>query len=354
MGAGIEARSVTRHERDHLADLDARLGRVVVTGGGGFLGERIVALLRDHGVNEVAAVGRHSYDRVLALGAQSLVADVSDADALSRALEGAETVIHTAALAGVFGPESDYYRANVVGTRNVVAACLAHGTRRLVLTSSPSVVFDGTDHVDAGNDLPFPDRYLAAYPRTKAEAERLVLAANGPDLATVALRPHLIFGPRDPHLVPRLIARARAGRLRKVGDGTNRVSLTFVDNAAWAHVDAAATLRPGAAHSGRAYFVNQAEPVAVWDWIDRVLVGVGAPAAGRPVPRRVAYAAGATCEFLWRALPLRGEPPMTRFVAQQLALEHTYSLEPARRDFGYRERVDLADATARTIAAFTR
>jgi 2-alkyl-3-oxoalkanoate reductase len=341
-------------EREHLRDLDARLGRVVVTGGGGFLGERIVALLRDLGVNKVTAVGRRKYERVLELGANSVVADVADGAALSRALAGADTVIHTAALAGVFGPAADFHRANVLGTRNVLAACAEHAIARLVLTSSPSVVFDGTDHVDAANDLPYPARYLAAYPRTKAEAERMVLAANGPRLATVALRPHLIFGPRDPHLVPRLIERARAGRLRRVGTGANRVSLTFVDNAAWAHLDAAAQLCPGAAHSGRAYFVNQSEPVAVWDWIDRVLAGVGAPVSGRAVPARVAYAAGAVCEGLWRVLPVRGEPPMTRFVAQQLALEHTYSLEPAQRDFGYRERVDLAEATARTIAAFAR
>jgi nucleoside-diphosphate-sugar epimerase len=335
-------------------DLDARLGAVLVTGGGGFLGSAVVRLLREAGVARVTAAGRRVYPHVEAIGAASVVADVGDGTAIAAAIAGHDTVVHTAALAGVFGPRAEYERTNVLGTLNVLAACRRHGVRRLVFTSSPSAVFDGTSHVDAGNDLAYPRRYLAHYPRTKAEAERLVLDANGPALATVALRPHLIFGPGDPHLVPRLVARARAGRLVRVGPGTNRVSLTYVDNAAHAHVDAAAGLAPGAPHAGRAYFVNQAEPVVLWQWLESLLAGVGAPLPTRRVSARTAYAAGALCELTWRVLGRAGEPPMTRFVAQQLALEHTYSLAPAARDFGYVERVGLAEATARTIAAFAR
>lgn len=334
-----------------MSDLRA-LGRVVVTGGGGFLGLRIVELLVEGGASEVVAVGRRRYAAVERIGARSHVADVTDAAALEQAIAGADTVIHCAAVAGVWGPAAVYERTNVAGTENVIGACRRHGVRRLVFTSSPSTVFDGSDHVDASNDLPYPRRYLAAYPRTKAEAERRVLAANGADLATVALRPHLVFGPRDPHLVPRLIERARAGRLRRVGSGSNRVSMCFVDNAAWAHLDAARRLAPNAAHAGRAYFVNHSEPVRVWDWIDRVLTAVGARPPQRGISASAAYRVGALCEVVWRSLPLSGEPPMTRFVAQQLALEHTYSLEPARRDFGYTERVSLADATERTIDYF--
>jgi len=330
----------------------AALGAVAVTGGGGFLGLRVVELLRELGVERVVAVGRRRYDGALAVGADSRVADVADAAALADALEGIDTVIHTAALAGVWGPAAVYERTNVLGTRNVVEACRRHGVRRLVFTSSPSAVFDGTDHVEALNDLGYPDRYLAHYPRTKAEAERLVLAANGADLATVALRPHLIFGPRDPHLVPRLIERARSGRLRRVGDGTNRVSTCFVDNAAWAQLDAALRLAPDAPHAGRAYYVNQTEPVSVWDWIEQVLEGVGVAPPRRAISAGAAYRIGAVCEGLWTVLRLGGEPPMTRFVAQQLALEHTYSMQPAARDFGYTERVDLATATRATIDAF--
>src|SRR5207237_4860169 len=139
------------------------------------------------------------------------------------------------------------------------------GVPRLVFTSSPSVCFDGRDHVNASNDLPYAKRFLAAYPETKARAEKLVLAANGArGLATVALRPHLVFGPGDPHLIPRLLDRARRGRLLAVGDRKNRISLTYVDNAAHAHVDACDRLEPGAAHAGRAYFIAQTEPVRLW------------------------------------------------------------------------------------------
>lgn len=336
-----------------LPDLDA-LGTVAVTGGGGFLGLRIVELLRECGAEDVIAIGRRSYPDAVAVGARSRIADVADADAIRAALEGVDTVVHTAAIAGVWGPASSYERTNVHGTLNVLAACREHGIRRLVLTSSPSAVFDGRDHVDALNDLPYPERYLAHYPRTKAEAERAVLAANDTTLATVALRPHLIFGPRDPHLVPRLVERARSGRLRRVGRGDNRVSMCFVDNAAWAHIDAARRLEPGAALAGRAYFVNQVEPVQVWWWIDRVLEGVGVAPPRRSISAAAAYRAGAACEALWKVLRLGGEPPMTRFVAQQLALEHTYSMRPAETDFGYVERVDLERATRATIDAFAR
>jgi nucleoside-diphosphate-sugar epimerase len=213
------------------------------------------------------------------------------------------------------------------------------------------VCFDGRDHRMAGNDLPLATRFLCAYPATKAAAERLVRGANDARLATCVLRPHLIFGPGDPHLVPRLLERARAGRLAVVGRGDNEVSLTYVDNAAAAHLDAALALAPGAAHAGRAYFLAQAEPVRMWTWIGAVLAGAGLPPPRRRVPAGVAYAAGAACEVAWRVLRRAGEPPMTRFVARQLATTHTYDLGPAERDFGYRERVPLAAATARTIAA---
>ena len=211
---------------------------------------------------------------------------------------------------------------NVTGTANVIAACRRHGVGRLVHTSSPSVCFDGEDHVRAGNDLPLARRFNCVYPETKAAAERLVLAANDGGLATCALRPHLIFGPGDPHLIPRLLERARRGRLMAVGDGRNEVSLTYVENAAWAHVDAARRLASGAPHAGRAYFVAQEEPVRLWEWIDELLLRVGLP----------------------------GEPPMTRFVAAQLASSHSYDLEPARRDFGYVERVSGDVALDRLVA----
>lgn len=322
--------------------------KVLVTGGGGFLGRAIVERLHALG-HEVTSAARGDYPELRALGARTLRLDLGDAEAVRAAVAGMEAVVHTAAKAGVWGPRAEYERANVDGTRNVVEACRAAGVARLVHTSSPSVVFDGRDHENAGNDLPYPARHEAIYPETKARAERLVLGANGPQLATVSLRPHLIWGPRDPHLLPRLFDRARRGLLRVVGDGRNRVSITYVDNAAEAHVAALLALRPGAPWAGRAYFVNDAEPVVLWEWLNGLLARLGLPGAKGRVPLGVARAVGVVLETSWRALRLTGEPPMTRFVAAQLAASHWYDLAPARAAFGYAPPVDAEEAIRRTV-----
>ncbi|MHC4893327.1 MAG: NAD-dependent epimerase/dehydratase family protein, partial [Planctomycetota bacterium] len=248
-----------------LTDLHGRLGRCFVTGGGGFLGTEIVRQLREAGC-EVTSGSRRRYPHVEALGAASVVLDVRDAAAVRAALEGHTTVFHTAAIPGAFGPRELFWSANVDGTQNVLDACKAIGVSRLIHTSSPSVVFDGHDHREAtAASTDYPERFLSPYPESKAEAERRVLAER--ELPVVALRPHLIVGPGDPNLLPRLIARARQRRLAVVGHGTNRVSLSDVRNAASAHLQAASTLAPGAPHQGRAYFVNQRESVVLWDWI---------------------------------------------------------------------------------------
>ena len=325
--------------------------RAVVTGGGGFLGRAIVERLLADG-HEVTSVSRGDYPELAELGVTVERADLADAAAVRRALAGAEIVFHAAAKAGVWGPREEYWAANVDGTRHVLEACLEHGVERLVYTSSPSVCFDGEDHVNAGNDLPYARKFLAHYPASKAVAEAMVLEANGErGLATCALRPHLIFGPRDPHLVPRLLERARAGQLRIVGPGDNEVSLTYVDNAAHAHLCAAERLTPVAAHAGKAYFISQEEPVKLWDWIAMLLERVGAPPVERRISTRAARTAGAVLETLWKTLGLAGEPRMTRFVAAQLATSHSYDMAPAREDFGYEELVPMDEANERLIAA---
>jgi len=322
--------------------------RALVTGGGGFLG---TALCRELLAREweVASLSRGAHPHLAELGVQHVQADLDDAAAISAAARGRDVVFHVAAMAGVWGAREDYHRANVVGTRNVLSACRDAGVRRLVHTSSPSVCFDGQDHLDAGNDLPLATRFLAHYPATKAEAERAVLDASGSRLVTCALRPHLIFGTGDPHLLPRLVSRARAGRLARIGDGTNEVTLCYVENAALAHVLAAERLEPDAPHAGRAYFIGQETPVRLWEWIDELLRALDLEPVKRRVSLRAAYAIGAALESIWKLGHLGGEPPMTRFVATQLATSHSYSMEPARRDFGYEERVEMAEALARTL-----
>jgi nucleoside-diphosphate-sugar epimerase len=325
--------------------------RALVTGGGGFLGRAIVEALLAEG-HVVTTLSRGEHAELGLLGVRHVRADLADSAAMRNAFRGQQTVFHVAAKAGVWGPWAEYERANVTATRNVIAACERHRVARLVFTSSPSVVFDGRDQLDAGNDLPYSRRFLAHYPRSKAQAEELVLGTHGRwGLATCALRPHLIFGARDPHLVPRIIGRARAGRLAIVGKGDNLVALTEVRNAAAAHLDAARTLALDAPHAGRAYFVSQREPVRLWDWIGELLDALDIARPRRRVPESAAVAAGAGLELVWKFLRLPGEPPMTRFVARQLARSHTYDLGPAQRDFGYRERIDMASATRELHAA---
>jgi nucleoside-diphosphate-sugar epimerase len=222
---------------------------------------------------------------------------------------------------------------------------------KLIHTSTPSVVFGEDDLCGVDESQPYPTRYLADYPETKAVAEQMVLAANSPNLATVALRPHLIWGPGDPHLIPRVIDRARRGRLVQVGDGKNLVDITYIDNAAEAHVLACDALAPGARCAGRAYFISQGEPVVLWLWLNEILTAVGAPNVIRTVSYRTARRLGAALEGLYRATRIITEPRMTRFLASQLAKSHYFNIEAARRDFGYRPRVIAAEGVRRLVAS---
>lgn len=330
--------------------------KLLITGGGGFLGSAIARQARARG-DEVVSISRSHHAALDALGVTSFQADLgaeSDATraALTAAMDGVDVVFHTAAKAGVWGRQEDFFRANVVATRQVVEAALRAAVPRFVHTSSPSVCFAGRDELDASNDLPLAETFLAHYPETKAHAERLVLATSGAAMATCALRPHLIFGPGDPHLFPRLIERGKRRRLKVVGRGTNEVTLCFVENAAHAHLLAADALTPQAPHQGRAYFIGQDEAVGLWDWLARVFAELGLPPIQGRISAGNARRVGALLEHVWKLLRLGGEPPMTRFVAAQLSTSHSYSMEPARRDFGYVPLVGLEAATQRTIASF--
>src|SRR5579872_7521420 len=320
----------------------APMSHALVTGGGGFLGLHIVEQLVARG-DTVRVLCRGAYPRLVELGVECISGDVRDAASVAHACAGVDTVFHVAAVSGIWGPWQHYYDINTQGTENVIAACRAQHVARLVYTSSPSVIYDGRDHCGADETLPYPTTYLCHYPRSKALAERAVLAANGAaGLATVALRPHLIWGPRDNHLVPRLIARAKAGTLRRVGRGDNLISMSYVENAARAHLLAADRLAAGSPVAGQAYFINEPEPVNLWRWIDELLALAGLPAVQKSISPRMAYAAGAVLEAAYRLLSLPGEPAMTRFLAQQLGGTHYYDVGKAARDFDYRPIVSVA------------
>lgn len=329
--------------------------RLLVTGGGGFLGQALCRGLVERG-HAVASFNRGRYPALDALGVQQLQGDLADREAVlaAFALQPFDAVFHNAARAGAWGSYDSYHRANVLGTRHVVEACRTHGVGRLVYTSTPSVTHRATHPVEGGtaDSVPYGEGFKAHYASTKALAEREVLAANDATLATVALRPRLIWGPGDQQLLPRLVERAHAGRLRLVGGGDNLVDTTYIDNAARAHFDAFAHLEPGAACAGRAYFISNGEPRPMRDIVNALLAAAGAPPVTRSLPFGAAYAIGAACEALWSVLPLRGEPPLTRFLAEQLATTHWYDMDPATRDFGYVPTVSIDEGLDRLRAAW--
>lgn len=320
--------------------------KTLVTGGGGFLGGALVRRLVGEGAI-VRSLQRGVYPELGALGVEQVAGDIADPEVVERAVAGCEVVFHVAAKVEMWGPHAPFYRTNVIGTDNVLAAMRQHGAARLVFTSSPSVVHGRRDLAGADEATPYPERFDAAYPQTKAMAEMAVLAANGPDLATTALRPHLIWGPRDRNLVPQLVARARAGRLRFVGDGSNLVDTTYVDNAVDAHLLAAARLAPGAACAGRAYFISNGEPRPIREIVNGILGAAGLPPESRSVPLRAALAAGLALELLHRLRPTPKGPAMTRFIARSLATAHWYDISAARRDLGYEPRVGIDEGLER-------
>jgi nucleoside-diphosphate-sugar epimerase len=320
--------------------------KALVTGGGGFLGGAIVRMLHERG-DQVRSFSRGNYPALTALGVEQVQGDLGDQAAVSAAANGCGTVFHVAAKAGVWGSYADFHRANVTGTANVLEACRANGIRKLVYTSSPSVVFDGSDVEGGDESLPYPSSYEAHYPRTKALAEQMVLAADSPGLATVSLRPHLIWGPWDNHLVPRILARGRAGRLRRIGERPNLVDTVYVDNAARAHLLAADRLEPGSPPAGRAYFISNGQPIPLWEMVNRILAAADIPPVTRGISPGLAYTAGCICEALWGLLRLPGEPPMTRFVAHELASAHWFDISAARRDLGYRPEVSIDEGLLR-------
>ncbi len=326
--------------------------KVLVTGAGGFLGSAIAHRLIERG-DSVRSFSRGFHPALDALGIEQCRGDLADAQAVHEACRGVDLVYHVAAKAGIWGRHRDFYEANVVGTRNVLEACRLAGIARLVYTSSPSVVFDGTDMEGVDESVPYPAHYRASYPETKATAERLVLEANGADFATVSLRPHLIWGPGDTNLIPGILARGRNGALRRIGHSEKRVDFTYIDNAAEAHLCAADRLAPGAPAAGRAYFISQAEPVPLWDFINRVLDCAGLPPVERSVPRSIAYASGAFLEIAYRLLPVSGEPRLTRFLVEELSTAHWFDITAARRDFGYDPVVGMEEGFRRLRASMT-
>lgn len=318
----------------------------LVTGPGGFLGRYVVEQLVARG-DRVRGYSRHAYPELESLGVEQHQGDLRDRERVVAACAGIDVVFHVAGIAGISLRAEPFFGINTLGTQHIIEGCRRHGVGRLVYTSSPSVTFDGGDQCGVDESAPYPRRWLCHYPHSKALAEQQVLAANGDDLRTCSLRPHLIWGPRDQHLIPRLLARARAGQLRRVGDGNNLVDMIYVENAARAHLLAADALARDGRPAGKAYFLSQGEPVNCWDWINDILALAGLPPIRKHISLRAAWTVGWVLESLYRLLRLEGEPRMTRFLAAQLATSHYFDLRAARADFGYEPTISTAEGMRR-------
>lgn len=333
-----------------------------ITGASGFIGGKIAERLLGEG-RRVRVLSRRPLPHLAALGAEVIEGDLDNREALCRGCLGTETVFHVAGKVGVWGSRREFFDVNIGGSRNVITACQQAGVARLIYTSSPSVVYNGGDLAGVDEAAPLCLQAPCGYPTSKAAAEREVLEANSDKLATVALRPHLVWGPGDKNVVPRVLALAKAGRLRIIGSGRNKVDVTHINNVVDAHVLAEGALCASQISNlksqippagGRAYFITNGEPVILWDWVNQLLRGVGIPEVTKHVPLPVAYTAGGMMEALWRILPLKGEPPMTRFVAKEMATDHWFDISAARRDLGYHPLVSVADGTAELIAHLRR
>ena len=306
-----------------------------MTGAGGFLGSEIATQLL-HQDHSVIGFSRGSYPALEKQGVQWIRGDIRDTQAVNQACRNVDAIVHSAAVPGVWGSWDSYYQVNTVGTEHVIAAARAQAVKLLVYTSSPSVTFDGTNQANIPEDVPYPSSWLCHYPHSKALAEQAVIAANGQDnLATCALRPHLIWGAKDPHLIPRLFERGKAGTLRIIGDGANLVDMVHVTNAAHAHLCAIEALSNNPASHGKAYWVSQQDPVNCWDWLNDLLLAAGVPTIKKSISSRTAYVAGTVLEIVYTALRMRREPRMTRFLAKQLSMDHYFDNSRAQELLGY-------------------
>ncbi len=347
MISSLKPTSCARRKLLGKKSLESRPLKVLVTGGGGFLGRYLVEMLLARG-EQVRTISRRRHAALDALGVEAIQGDLRERKVAIDACRGVDIVFHTAAVAGIWGPWRHFYECNTLATQYVVDGCLEHEVSRLVFTSSPSVTFSGVDQLGVDETTPYPQKWLCHYPHTKALAEQLVLRANGEkNLATCALRPHLIWGPRDQHLIPRLLARAQAGRLRRIGEGNNVIDTIYVENAARAHLQAADALSPASPVAGKAYFLSQGEPVNCWDWINDILSLAGVAPVKKSISLRAAWRLGAAMESVYWLTRRTSEPPMTRFLAAQLATSHYFDISRAQCDFAYTPKVSLEEGMRR-------
>jgi nucleoside-diphosphate-sugar epimerase len=318
----------------------------LVTGGGGFIGSALIRDLIRTGY-DVTSFSRGDYPELRRKGAKTIIGDVTDINSALKATENIDIIFHVAAKAGLAGSYKQYYETNVTGTENILKACKLNKIKYLIYTSSASVVFDGDDIKGANESMPYPARPLSYYTATKAIAEQMVLQANSLQLSTIALRPHLVYGPGDNHLLPRIIERSKSGKLRRIGNGKNLIDVSYIDNVTAAHINAAMTIINNPAASGNAYFITNGEPVLLWDFLDKMLVLSGCEPVRKAIPVNIAFFISLLVESFYKVFPGMGEPLLTRFLVRELSCSHWFDISKARRILNYNPEISNTEGLKR-------
>lgn len=321
--------------------------KVLVTGASGMLGAAVASRLVRDG-HTVRTFQRRPSG---VPGAVDVAGDLGDRAGLLRVVSGMEGVIHLAAKVSFTGNPADFRRINVDGTADLLEAARAAGVERFVQVSSPSVAHTGDSLVGAAAEPANPQRVHGAYAQTKAQSEILALAADCRNLAVTAVRPHIVWGPGDAQLVERVLSRARVGRLPLLSGGTALVDTTYVDNAASAIV--AALARMEYVH-GQALVVTNGEPRPIGELLARICAAGGVPEPQRSVPGWLGRLAGRAVETFWRGTHADGEPPMTRFLAEQLSTAHWFDQRHTRSLLDWTPEVSLDEGFARLSAHYRR
>jgi nucleoside-diphosphate-sugar epimerase len=321
-----------------------KIENTLITGGGGFLG-KVIARKLIHKNVKVTSFSRQWYPQLEALGVTQIQGDLCNKRDVINAFQGMDTIFHVAAKPGIWGSFDSYYSINVTGTQHVIDACRANQVPRLIHTSSPSVIFDASDMENMDESLAYPKTYLAAYPETKAMAEKLVVSACKTGLSAIILRPHLIWGPEDNHLVPKILSRAK--RLKKIGPKEDLTDTIYVDNAADAHLLAAEKLSSNPLLSGNIYFISQDDPISKWTLANAFLEAAGLPPIHGRVSARTAYLAGGLFELIYTILGIKKDPPITRFAAKEAATSHWFNISRAKKDLGYAPAISTQEGLRR-------
>lgn len=310
--------------------------KVLITGAGGFLGRYIARDLVQTGNYEVHSFSRKYHHHLAALNVIQHGGDLKNYFDVENALKEMDAVIHCASKVGMWGDYQDFYETNVLGTENIILACKKLNIKRCVYTSTPSVIFGNKALCGVDENISYPSSHLNYYAKTKALAEKSILLANSNTFSTVAIRPHLVFGPGDLNLIPQIIKGAQEKKLKIIGDARNLVDVTYVENASYAHLMALEKLTPGSSIAGKAYFLGQG-PVNLWDFINEILIRSKAPTVSKKIPLWSAYILGFFAELFLK------KPPITRFIALQLGLSHYYGHQNIEKDLGFKPKFSIEE-----------